>query len=131
MGLEYIEVYRDSINKAKFKTFLEDLRARYPFDDILLVMDNLSIHRSNNIKERMEELGFKYAYTPAYSPTYNGIEEVINMGKQRIKKQRLEGVLNEEKEDLRELIIRSFEGLDAMSISKCINRSLALLNLTN
>lgn len=61
--------------------FLEALRLKYPFDDILLVMDNLRLHKSDEIKERMDLLGFNYAYTPVYSPAYNGVEEVINIGK--------------------------------------------------
>ena len=68
MGLEKIEVYRNSINKVKFKIFLENLRNKYPFDDIMLVMDNLSVHKSLEVKERMDQLGFMYSYTPAYSP---------------------------------------------------------------
>ena len=53
-------------------------------------MDNLSVHKAGEVKERMEELGFLYSFTPAYSPQYNGIEAVINIGKMVVKKQRLE-----------------------------------------
>ena len=70
----------------KFKIFLENLRSKYPFDDIMLIMDNLAVHRSREIRERMDELRFAYAWTPAYSPKFNGVEEVINIGKQMIKK---------------------------------------------
>ena len=56
-------------------------------------MDNLSFHKSGDIKERMDELGFYYTYTPAYSPKYNGIEEVIGIGKREVKKRRLEKIL--------------------------------------
>ena len=48
-------------------------------------MDNLSFHKSGDIRERMNELGFHFAYTPAYSPQYNGIEEVIGIGKRKVK----------------------------------------------
>ena len=48
----------------------------------MLVMDNLSLHKSNETKERMNELGFLYSWTPVYSPIYNGVEEIINIGKQ-------------------------------------------------
>ena len=56
----------------------------------MLVMDNLSFHKSQDIKERMDELGFYFAYTPVYSPQYNGIEEVIGVGKRLIKQKRLD-----------------------------------------
>ena len=80
-GLDHIEIYEKSITKIKFKMFLENLRSKFPFDDIILVMDNLSLYKSNHMKSRMDELGFLYAWTPKYSPQYNGIEEVINIGK--------------------------------------------------
>ena len=41
----------------------------------------------------MDELGFLYAYTPVYSPQYNGIEEVINIGKKKVKNVRLEMIV--------------------------------------
>ena len=81
MGLEHIEVFDNSINKNKFKIFLDNLRSKYPFDDMMLVMDNLAVHRSREVRQRMDELGFPHTFTPAYSPTYNGVEEVINIGK--------------------------------------------------
>ena len=67
-GLDHIEVHVKSITKIKFKMFLENLRSKFPFDDIILVMDNLSLYKSNHMKSRMDELGFLYAWTPKYSP---------------------------------------------------------------
>ena len=69
-------VFKKSVDTGKFKVFLENLRSKYWSDDIILVMDNLSVHKSKVIKERMDELGFLYSYIPAYSPWFNGIEEV-------------------------------------------------------
>ena len=45
-GVDHVEVFPKSINKVKFKAFLENLRSKYPFEDIILVMDNLSLHKS-------------------------------------------------------------------------------------
>ena len=68
MGLDHLEIHNNSINKRKFKSFLDHLRAKFPFDNMVLVMDNLSIHKSREVRERMDELGFLYAWTPVYSP---------------------------------------------------------------
>ena len=100
-GLDFLDIYRHSITKIKFKLFLEGLRRKYPFDDILLIMDNLNLHKSNEVKDRMDELGFLYTYTPAYSPAFNGIEEVFSQAKLIIKKKRLHCLLNNVREDLR------------------------------
>ena len=66
-GIEHIEVHEKSINKIKFKAFLDNLRSLHPFDDMILMMDNLSLHKSKHMKSRMDELGFLYTYTPVYS----------------------------------------------------------------
>ena len=77
----------------------------------------------------MDELDYIYLYTPAYSPAYNGIEEVIGMGKAIVKKKRLDKILNNEEESLREIIYSSFRSIDTQSIAKCINRSLEVLHI--
>ena len=82
-------VFKRSVNVSKFKIFLEELRSAWPFDDMLLCMDNLSVHRNVEVRERMEELGFRWCFTPRYSPAYNGIEEVWAASKAYIKKERL------------------------------------------
>ena len=62
--------------------FLENLRSKHLGEDIILMMDNLSLHKSREVKERMKELGFLYTYTPVYSPDFNGgVESAIGLGK--------------------------------------------------
>jgi hypothetical protein len=67
-GVELIMTWPKSVNVMKFKIFLEELRRLNPFDNMLLMMDNLAVHRSQHTRERMDELGFRYAWTPRYSP---------------------------------------------------------------
>ena len=67
-GLDLLQVYKNSINRSKFKVFLEELRRKFWTDDILIVLDNLGIHRSREVKNLMDEIGFHYAYTPIASP---------------------------------------------------------------
>jgi transposase len=75
-GINLIMTFPKSINAKKFKVFLEELRNKYPFNNMVLVLDNLSLHKSKLSVERMNELGFRHCWTPPYSPEYNGIEEV-------------------------------------------------------
>ena len=49
-GVDLVQVYEKSINKRKFRMFLDALRRKYFYDNILLVMDNLSLHKSNDMK---------------------------------------------------------------------------------
>ena len=93
------------------------------------MMDNLSMHKGNEIRARMDELGFSYTYTPVYSPQYNGIEEVINIGKKLIKDKRLELILQNKQENLTKIILDSFQNIEPQQIAKCMARSLELLDL--
>ena len=70
-----------SVDKSKFKVFLDELRARYFMDDICIYFDNLSVHKSNDVKERMDELSIAYIFSPIYSPDYNPIEYVFSIAK--------------------------------------------------
>ena len=129
MGVELMMQFPKSVNVMRFKIFLEELRRKYPYDNMILVMDNLAVHRSQHTVERMNELGFRYAWTPRYSPQYNGIEEVWSMSKRYIKEERLNRILRGEKMNMHELISESFDRISILSIAKCINRSIQLLNL--
>ena len=74
-------LFDDSVNIDKFKVFLDELRSKYFFDDICIYMDNLSVHISRVIKDRLDELGFAYVYGPPYSPDFNGVESVFSIVK--------------------------------------------------
>lgn len=84
-GIELMMTFRKSVNVPKFKIFLEELRNRNPLDNIILMMDNLAVHRSQESVGRMRELSYRWTYTPRYSPWYNGIEEVWAMSKKFVK----------------------------------------------
>ena len=56
----------------------------------------------------MNDLGFRYTFTPRYSPEYNGIEEVFSISKNYIKNKRLNAILNQKEMNLENLIYKSF-----------------------
>ena len=58
-------------------------------------MDNLSVHRSLVVRERLDELSIAYIYSPPYSPDFNGIESVFSIFKNKLKKERMQAILNE------------------------------------
>lgn len=82
--------FDNSVNIPKFKTYIEELRRRYFFDDLCIYMDNLSVHRSKVIRERLEELSIEVIFNPAYSPEFNGIESVFSIFKNKYKRKRLQ-----------------------------------------
>ena len=67
-GIESVMCFRKSVNVMKYKIFLDNLRRINPFENLILVQDNLAIHRNKHSVDRMNELSFRYAWTPRYSP---------------------------------------------------------------
>ena len=120
IGTDLVMLFKKSVNIEKFKVWLDELRSRYFFDDICLYIDNLSVHRSKAVKERMDELGIAYVFSPIYSPDYNPVEYVFSMAKKKIKERRLEKILNEEEVDLWDIIKNSFKSIDRLKIAHCV-----------
>jgi transposase len=54
------------------QVLLPELRRTKP--DAILVMDNLSAHKTRAVRELLERSGFGYRYLPPYSPDLNPIE---------------------------------------------------------
>ncbi len=90
-------------------------------------MDNLSVHTSKAVKERLDEMSIPYIFSPIYSPDFNGIETVFSIAKGYIKKQRLRAIMMEEKIDLKKLTREEFDRIDIIKISRCIEHSNKLL----
>ena len=87
-------------------------------------MDNLSVHRSLVVRERLDELSIAYIYSPPYSPDFNGIESVFSIFKNKLKKERMKAILNENKIDYPKLALKLFDEIDVLKNNDCINYSL-------
>jgi len=116
-----------SVNKEKFKLFLDELRRKYFFDDICIVMDNLRVHQSNDVMDRIEELGLEYIFTPAYSPDCNPIESVFSIFKNKFKRMRIRAIQHKQEIDLKVEIHRIFGLIDREKIINCIEHALNLI----
>ena len=81
MGADLVMLFDFSVDKMKFKMYLDELRARYFYDDICIYFDNLSVHKSLEVRQRMDELSIAYIFSPIHSPDYNPIEYVFSMAK--------------------------------------------------
>ena len=98
-------LFDNSVNIEKFMIYIEELRARYFFDDLCLYMDNLSVHISKVVKYRLDELGIAYVYGPPYSPDFNGVESVFSIVKQKIKQARLKAIVNGDQINLKRVVM--------------------------
>ncbi|KAF4460559.1 transposase [Fusarium albosuccineum] len=77
-GIELARVYPGSTDAAMFKDFIEQLLrgcGQWPQPKSVLVMDNASFHRSEEIEQMCTNAGVELVYLPPYSPDLNPIEE--------------------------------------------------------
>ena len=76
-GVELLHMYPKSINVPKFLTFIEDLRRHRWAEDIVLFVDQLSVHRSKIVAQRLNELNIPLVFNASYSPDFMPIENVF------------------------------------------------------
>lgn len=77
-GVELVRIYPGSTDSIIFEDYIEQLLqhyGRWPAPKSVLVIDNASIHYSDQISQLCEEAGVKLLYLPPYSPDLNPIEE--------------------------------------------------------
>jgi transposase len=71
---------------AVFEAYVEEVLAPTLRSGQVVVMDNLSAHKGERIKELIEERGCELVYLPPYSPDFNPIEEAFSKIKGLLRK---------------------------------------------
>ena len=88
-GLPLYEVLNGAGNADRFSHFIDDLaRARDRLgysNETILVMDNVSFHKSAIVTEMIELRGFTVKFLPPYSPYLNPIESMFGQWKNFVK----------------------------------------------
>jgi transposase len=67
-------VVEGSTNRTVFETYLEDVLCPTLKKGQVVVMDNLSAHKGERVRELIEGSGCELIYLPPYSPDFNPIE---------------------------------------------------------
>jgi transposase len=67
-------VVEGSTNATVFETYLEEVLCPTLKRGQVVVMDNLSAHKGERVRELIEGKGCELVYLPPYSPDYNPIE---------------------------------------------------------
>jgi transposase len=73
-------------NSQVFQTYVERVLAPTLRRGQVVVMDNLSAHKGERVRELIEGRGCDLLYLPPYSPDYNPIEEAFSKIKALIRK---------------------------------------------
>ena len=69
-----------------FEAYVEQVLAPSLRSGQVVVMDNLSAHKGERIKELIEGRGCQLVYLPSYSPDFNPIEEAFSKIKGLLRK---------------------------------------------
>lgn len=113
VGLTAPLVIDGAINGEVFLAYVrEHLAPTLKLGDIV-VLDNLSSHKVEGVREAIEAVGARLAYLPPYSPDFNPIEQVFSKLKALLRKHEertVEGLWN-----------RIGALIDAFSPSECRN----------
>jgi len=73
-------------SSAVFETYVERVLAPTLREGQVVVMDNLSAHKGERIRELIEQRGCEPLYLPSYSPDFNPIEEAFSKIKGLLRK---------------------------------------------
>ena len=73
-------------DRQVFEAYLEQMLLPTLRAGQLVVMDNLSAHKGERVRELIEEQGCELLYLPAYSPDLNPIEEAFSKVKGLLRK---------------------------------------------
>jgi transposase len=95
-------------NSEVFETYLERVLAPTLRKGQVVVMDNLSVHKGERVRELIEQRGCELLYLPPYSPDFNPIEEAFSKIKGLIRKAEARS-----RETLLEAIGAAFSALSA------------------
>jgi transposase len=79
-------VYEGGTDVPALETFIEGLLSKVLRPGDVLVMDNLSSHKSATIKQMLQKLGVTVEHLPPYSPDFNPIENMFSKLKAHLKK---------------------------------------------
>ena len=78
MGMGASLVVEGSTNTKVFETYLREVLCPTLEEGHVVVMDNLSSHKGQRVRELIEGKGCELLYLPSYSPDFNPIEQAFS-----------------------------------------------------
>jgi len=78
MGMGASLVVEGSTNTKVFETYLREVLCPTLEEGQVVVMDKLSSHKAERVRELIEGKGCELLYLPSYSPDFNPIEQAFS-----------------------------------------------------
>lgn len=79
-------LFSGTLNKELFSAYIKTQLKPTLADDVILLLDNSSVHKSKLVLEALRECKINYLFLPRYSPDYNPIELLWTFMKSVLKK---------------------------------------------
>lgn len=107
VGMGVSLVVEGSTNTKVFETYLREVLCPTLEEGQVVVMDNLSSHKGERVRELIEGRGCELIYLPSYSPDFNPIEQAFS---------KVKGLLRGAESRTREVLIEAMgRALSAVS----------------
>jgi transposase len=85
-GMGEAMILEGSANGAAFETYVEELLAPSLRTGQIVVMDNLKAHKSERVRQVIEDKGCQLLFLPGYSPDFSPIEETFSKLKMSLRR---------------------------------------------
>ena len=92
--IELVRTFTQAVNIGIFKSFIQALSAKHKSQPFALFMDNLAVHKSDEVKQELRRLRITPIFNAPYSPQFNPIEGCFSIVKNHFKSQKLNSIKN-------------------------------------
>ena len=120
-GLLYFETKYAAYNAASFDKFLTNFfqfLVTKGINRAVIIMDNVSFHKTQAIQQKIHDSGHLHHYLPPYAPFLNPIENIFSIWKQSVKTPRVNST-----DELEHRIRLAAERITAKQISSCFRNT--------
>lgn len=86
-GVQAAMTLPGALDREAFEVFIECILCPTLVPGQIVIMDNLSAHKSQKVQQMIEEAGCSWVYLPTYSPDLNPIEMLWSQFKSHLRKE--------------------------------------------
>ena len=126
-GFEHTHILPSYTNSEGFIEYLKKVRKKLGNTPLALFMDQLTVHKSKEVKPWYEKLNMSIIYNVSYSPAFNPIESAFSKVKRLFNRQRLNDLVNKKGFNFDRVIMQAFRSVTQEHCAACVRKSRVLL----
>ena len=124
-GLEAYQIHEKAVTSADFLSFVHLLAERAGGREFAIFMDNLRVHKTQEVTAACQRLRATTIYNVPYSPDFNGIEAYFARVKAEYKKLILQKLVKGIRPDVVAAIHQSIANVQKEKVQACVAHGLA------